>query len=95
MPWKYHHSIPFHEDNIPSVDHFLRRPLKTLVFALALVARYVLAPMRKINTKPMPIGTLSQLSTFANLLLEFFLKKRRSFDYNNFMDESSGVVSPE
>ena len=82
MPCKYHHYIPFHEDNISFVDHFLSRPLKTLVtlvFSLALVARYVLAPMRKINTEPAPIGALSQLSTHANLLLEIFLKKEAKF----------------
>ena len=59
MPCKYHHCMPCHEDNIPYIDHFLSRPLKTLVFSLALVARYVLAPMRKINTEPAPIGALS------------------------------------
>ena len=79
MPYKYHHCIPFHEDNISSVDHFLSRPLKTPIFALALVARYVLAPMRKINTEPAPVGALSQLSTRANLLMESFLKKEAKF----------------
>ena len=79
MPWKYHHYIPFNEDNIPSVDHFLSRPLKTPIFALALVAHYVLEPMRKINIEPMPIGALSQLSTRATLLLEIFLKKEAKF----------------
>ena len=79
MPCKYHHCIPFHEDNISSVDHFLSRPLKTDVFALALVAHYVLAPMRKINNEPAPIGALSQLSTRATLLLEIFLKKEAKF----------------
>ena len=79
MPWKYHHCIPFHEENIPSVDHFLSRPLKTHVFSLALVSRYVLMPMRKINTEPAPIGTLSQLGTRANLLMEIFLKKEAKF----------------
>ena len=52
MPCKDHHYIPFHEDNIPSIDNSLRRPSETLVFALALVAFYALAPMRKINTGP-------------------------------------------
>ena len=79
MPCKYHHYIPCHEDNNPSVDHFLSRPLKTPVFALALVARYALAPMRKTNTEPAPAGALSQLSTCANLLMESFLKKEAKF----------------
>ena len=79
MPFKYHHCIPFHEEKISSIDHFLSRPLKTHVFALALVARYVLAPMRKINTEPAPIGALSQLGTRANLLKEIFLKKEVKF----------------
>ena len=79
MPCKYHHCIPFHEDNTPSIDHFLSRPLKTLVFALALVARYVLVPMGKINIEPALVGALSQLSTRTNLLKEFFLKKEAKF----------------
>ena len=79
MPSKYHHCIPFHEDNISSVSHSLSRPLKKPIFSLALVAHYVLRPMRKINTEPMPIGTLSQLSTRANLLMEIFFKKEVKF----------------
>ena len=79
MPCKYHHCIPCHEYNIPSVDHFLTRTLKTHVFDLALVARYALVPMKKINTKPTPVGALSQLSTHANLLMEIFLKKETKF----------------
>ena len=79
MPCKYHHCIPCHEDNIPSVDHFLSRPLKTPIFVLALVASYVLAPMRKINTEPALVDTLSQWATHTNLFMEFFLKKEAKF----------------
>ena len=71
MPCKYHHCIPCHEENIPSIDHFLSRPLKRPVFALARVANYTLAPRWKINTESTLVGTLSQLSTHAKLFMEF------------------------
>ena len=49
------------------------------VFTLVLVARYALAPMRKINIEPVPVGALSRLSTHANLFMEIFLKKETKF----------------
>ena len=52
MPCKYHHCIPLHESNIPSIDNSLSRDSKTLVFALARVVGYALAPKKKINIEP-------------------------------------------
>ena len=74
MPCKNLYCIPFHEDNNPSFDHFLNKPLKTPVLELARVSRYSLAPIEEINTDLTPTGTLSQFYTRASLVLESFLK---------------------
>ena len=52
MPCKYHHYILLRESNIPSIDNSLSKDSKTLVFALAWVVSYALAPKRKINAGP-------------------------------------------
>jgi len=72
MPCKNLYCIPFHEDNNPSIDHLLNKPLKTPVLELAQVSRYEFAPIEKINTEPMPTGALSQFYTCASLVWDFF-----------------------
>ena len=74
MIFKYHPCIPFDESNILLVDNSLSRAIQIPIFALARVARYILAPTRKFNIEPTPLGALCQLDTDAKLFMECFLK---------------------
>ena len=93
MPCKYHHCIPYHESNIPSIDYFLNRPPKTLVFALVLVASYALVPMKQINTAPRTIWRSVSVSHPRQSVYGKFFKNRGEVSITtNFVDESWGVV---
>ena len=72
MLCKYHRCIPFYESNILLVDISLSRAVKIPIFALARVARYILAPTWKFNIEPTPLGALCQLDTHTKLFMEFF-----------------------
>ena len=74
MLFKYHPCIPFDERNILLVDISLSKAVKIPIFALARVARYILALTWKFNIEPAPLGTLCQLDTRTKLFMECFLK---------------------
>jgi len=76
MPCKDHHCIPCPEDNIPSVGNSLSRPSETHVFSLALVDRYALGPMRKINTGPHAHWCSVPVSYPCQLVYGMFFKYR-------------------
>ena len=78
-------SILLHKGKNSPGEHFLRKSLKTYVWALARVASSSLALTWEIYTKPAPPGALSLYIAHAKPFWEcFFKNKRRKFDSNNF-----------